>query len=200
MRRDWSAEELSELWTLGPAELVLVGGLPDASKVGLAAQLVYCHGRAHGRPGDNPAALYSRQRPTPDLPGALRARQGGQDRLPLPLPRRGGAARRNPRGAERRRNLEQRQRLHLLWQRWRGGQQSAGGPGDLGARAPPAAILPGLREHADAVTRAGRTGLDGAHDAGRPPGLDAARLGPRQSLRRLRPRYEATARPGCSCR
>jgi Tn3 transposase DDE domain len=27
------------------------------------------HGRAHGRPGDNPAALYSRQRPTPDLPG-----------------------------------------------------------------------------------------------------------------------------------
>ena len=84
MRRDWSAEELSELWTLGPAELVLVGGLPDASKVGLAAQLVYCHGRAHGRPGDNPAALYSRQPPTPDLPGALRARQGGQDRLPLP--------------------------------------------------------------------------------------------------------------------
>jgi hypothetical protein len=41
MRRDWSAEELSELWTLGPAELALIGGLPDASKLGLAAQLAY---------------------------------------------------------------------------------------------------------------------------------------------------------------
>src|SRR4051812_29161586 len=28
----------------------------------------------------------------------------------------------------------------------------------------------------------------------------AARLGPRQPLRRLRPRYEATARPGYPCR
>jgi hypothetical protein len=34
-------EELSELWTLGPAELVLVGGLPDAGKLGLAAPLAY---------------------------------------------------------------------------------------------------------------------------------------------------------------
>ena len=32
MRRDWSAEEIGELWTLGPAELVLVEGLPDASR------------------------------------------------------------------------------------------------------------------------------------------------------------------------
>jgi len=36
-------EELSELWTLGPAELVLVGGLPDAGKLGLAASLAYWH-------------------------------------------------------------------------------------------------------------------------------------------------------------
>ena len=55
MRRDWSAEELSELWTLGPAELALVGGLPDASKVGLAAQLVYW--RVYGRFPDDEADL-----------------------------------------------------------------------------------------------------------------------------------------------
>jgi len=33
----------------------------------------------------------------------------------------------------------------------------------------------------------GRTGLDDAHDAGRPAGPDAARMGPHQLLRRLRP-------------
>ena len=55
MRREWSAEELGELWTLGPAELVLVGGLPDASKLGLAAQLAYW--RVHGRFPDDEADL-----------------------------------------------------------------------------------------------------------------------------------------------
>ena len=42
-----------------------------------------------------------------------------------------------------------------------------GRPGGLRARAAPAAVLPGLREHADAAARAGRAGVDGAHDAGR---------------------------------
>ena len=39
-----------------------------------------------------------------------------QDDLPLPLPAVGGAAPRDPRGAERGRELEQRQRVHLLRQ------------------------------------------------------------------------------------
>jgi hypothetical protein len=47
MRRDRSAEEFGESWTLGPAELALVAGLPDTGKLGLAAQLA--HWRAHGR-------------------------------------------------------------------------------------------------------------------------------------------------------
>ena len=55
MPRDWSAEELSELWTLGPAELLLVAGLPDAGKLGFAAQLAYW--RAHGRFPDDEADL-----------------------------------------------------------------------------------------------------------------------------------------------
>ena len=55
MPRDWSAEELSELWTLGPAELLLVAGLPDAGKLGLAVQLAYW--RAHGRFPDDEADL-----------------------------------------------------------------------------------------------------------------------------------------------
>ena len=38
MRRGWSAEEFGEPWTLGPAELALVAGLPDAGKLGLAAK------------------------------------------------------------------------------------------------------------------------------------------------------------------
>src|SRR5208283_3193087 len=56
----------------------------------------------------------------------------------------------------RRRNLEQRQRLYLLRQGRRGGKQPPGGPGGRGARSAPAAVLPGLREHVDAATRAGR--------------------------------------------
>jgi hypothetical protein len=55
MRRDWSAEELGEVWTLGPADLALVAGLPDAGKLGLAAQLA--HWRAHGRFPDDEADL-----------------------------------------------------------------------------------------------------------------------------------------------
>jgi hypothetical protein len=55
MRRDWSADEFSELWTLGPAELALVAGLPDAGKIGMAAQLTYW--RAHGCFPDDEADL-----------------------------------------------------------------------------------------------------------------------------------------------
>jgi hypothetical protein len=69
-------------------------------------------------------------------------------------------------------------------------------PGGLGARPAPAAVLPGLREHADAAARAGRARLDGAHDAGRHPRPDPAGLGPRQPLRRLRPRPGAAAGHG----
>ena len=76
MRRDWSAEELSELWTLGPAELVLVGGLPDASKVGLAAQLAYW--RVYGRFPDDEADL------SPAAVGHLAAQLGiGADALEI---------------------------------------------------------------------------------------------------------------------
>jgi hypothetical protein len=46
MRRGGS-EEADELWTLGPADLVLVAGLPGAGRLGLAAQLA--HWRAHSR-------------------------------------------------------------------------------------------------------------------------------------------------------
>ncbi len=55
MRRDWSAEALGELWTLGPADLVLVAGLSDASKIGLAAQLAYW--RVYGRFPDDESDL-----------------------------------------------------------------------------------------------------------------------------------------------
>jgi hypothetical protein len=41
MRRLWSADELGESWTLLPADLALVAALPDAGKLGLAAQLAF---------------------------------------------------------------------------------------------------------------------------------------------------------------
>jgi hypothetical protein len=41
MQRLWSAEELGERWTLGAEDLALLTGLPDAGKLGLAAQLAY---------------------------------------------------------------------------------------------------------------------------------------------------------------
>jgi Domain of unknown function (DUF4158) len=55
MRRDGSAEEFGEVWTLGPADLALVAGLPDVGRLGLAAQLA--HWRAHGRLPDDEADL-----------------------------------------------------------------------------------------------------------------------------------------------
>src|SRR5689334_12571317 len=55
MRRDGVAEDVGEVWTLGPADLALTGGLPDAGRLGLAAQLA--HWRAHGRFPDDEADL-----------------------------------------------------------------------------------------------------------------------------------------------
>ncbi len=47
MRHDGAVEDLGEGWTLGPADLALVAGLPDAGKLSMAAQLA--HWRVHGR-------------------------------------------------------------------------------------------------------------------------------------------------------
>ena len=55
MRRRWSADELGERWTLGPEDLALLADLPDAGKLGLAAQLA--HWRRHGRFPDDEADL-----------------------------------------------------------------------------------------------------------------------------------------------
>ena len=55
MRRQWSADELGERWTLGPEDLALLAGRPDAGKLGLAAQLAYW--RQHGRFPDDEADL-----------------------------------------------------------------------------------------------------------------------------------------------
>ena len=61
-------EELSELWTLGPAELVLVGGLPDAGKLGLAARSAVAIS-----PARRTAELSSRVALPPALPTVIRS-------------------------------------------------------------------------------------------------------------------------------
>ena len=99
----------------------------------------------------DPAPLCGNRRPAPDLCRPRRTRQGHQDDLPVPLHRLGGAAPRDPRRAQRGRELERRAQLYLLRQGRRGGQQPLRGPGTLRAGAAPAAELPGLREHADAA-------------------------------------------------
>src|SRR4051812_48537660 len=55
MQRLWSAEELRERWTLGAEDLALLASLPDAGKLGLAAQLAYW--RQNGRFPDEEADL-----------------------------------------------------------------------------------------------------------------------------------------------
>src|SRR4051794_39457783 len=55
MRRQWSADELGEHWTLGPEDRALLADLADAGKLGLAAQLA--HWRRHGRFPDDEADL-----------------------------------------------------------------------------------------------------------------------------------------------
>jgi uncharacterized protein DUF4158 len=74
MQRDWSAGELGEAWTLGSADRALLAGLPDAGKLGLAAQLA--HWRAHGRFPEDEADL------SPAAVGHLAAQLGvGADAL-----------------------------------------------------------------------------------------------------------------------
>lgn len=55
MQRLWSAPELGEHWRLDREDLQLLAGLPDAGKLGLAAQLAYW--RQHGRFPDEEADL-----------------------------------------------------------------------------------------------------------------------------------------------
>jgi len=55
MQRLWSIEELEERWTLGAEDLAWLSGLPDAGKLGLAAQLMYW--RRNGRFPDEEADL-----------------------------------------------------------------------------------------------------------------------------------------------
>ena len=55
MQRLWSADELSERWTVLPEDLTLLVGLPNIGKLGLAAQLTYW--RRHGRFPDDEADL-----------------------------------------------------------------------------------------------------------------------------------------------
>jgi len=66
----WSAEELGEHWTLGAEDLALLSGLPDAGKLGLAAQLAYW--RQKGRFPDEEADL------APAVVGHLAAQLGVQ--------------------------------------------------------------------------------------------------------------------------
>ena len=55
MQRLWSAEELGERWTLGAEDLALASSLPDAGKLGIAAQLAFW--RQNGRFPDEEADL-----------------------------------------------------------------------------------------------------------------------------------------------
>ena len=55
MRRQRSVDELGERWTLGPQDLALLADLPDAGKLGLAAQLA--HWRQYGRFPEDEADL-----------------------------------------------------------------------------------------------------------------------------------------------
>ena len=68
-------------------------------------------------------------------------------------------------------------------------------PGGVRPRAAPAAIVPDLGEHAHAAVGAGRACLDGALGASRHARPHAADLGPRQSVRDVRPGHGHPARP-----
>ena len=60
---------------------------------------------------------------------------------------------RDPRGIERRRKLEQRQWIHLLWQERLGRQQPARRPGTVGIVAALVAVMPGVRQYLDDSAR-----------------------------------------------
>src|SRR5690349_18403884 len=68
MQRLWSTEELAERWTLGTDDLELLASLPDAGKLGLAAQLAYW--RQNGRFPEQEADL------APAVVGHLAAQVG----------------------------------------------------------------------------------------------------------------------------
>jgi TnpA family transposase len=68
MQRLWSADELGERWSLAPEDLALLADLPDAGRLGLAAQLAYW--RQHGRFPDEEADL------APAVVGHLAAQVG----------------------------------------------------------------------------------------------------------------------------
>lgn len=68
MQRLWSAEELGERWALGAEDFALLSGLPDAGKLGLAAQLAFW--RQNGRFPEDEADL------APAVVGHLAAQVG----------------------------------------------------------------------------------------------------------------------------
>jgi hypothetical protein len=76
MQRLWSAEQLGERWTLGAEELALLADLPDAGKLGFAAQLAYW--RQNGRFPDEEADL------APAVVGHLAAQVGVHGRKAHP--------------------------------------------------------------------------------------------------------------------
>ena len=115
-----------------------------------------------GRAG--PAALHPRRPQAPDLPGARGARPRGPDDLPLRLPRLPQLRREIHEGLQVVETLELAPTPTVFY----GKDAELTGPdretpGDLDARAAPAAVRPRARQHAAAPTgarraRAGRTG------------------------------------------
>lgn len=72
MRRDGVAEDLGEAWTLGPADMALIAGLPASGRLGLVAQLA--HWRAHGRFPDDEADCRRQLHWASPCKGSARAR------------------------------------------------------------------------------------------------------------------------------
>ena len=89
-----------------------------------------------------------------------------QDDVPVPLFALAFIATRDPRRAERGRELEQCQRLHLYGKGGEIATQPRRGSRDYRASAAPAAGQPGLHQHADDPTCAERVSLGGPDDSG----------------------------------
>ena len=101
----------------------------------------------HGDRGGDPEAVQLLQRHAPDLQGPGRGGQSGEEHLPLRLSGLAGDPARGPRGAQRGRELERDQRLHLLWPPGRAGHQQPRATGDRDAVAAIAAELPDAHQH-----------------------------------------------------